>query len=111
MANRILAPEFGRWAFLIGLIIAVLVGLAVDIPGVGGILFLLGILVGLMNVAEKESTAFLVSVIALLTIGVAGLQLGDLTPIIANILSQFVSFVSAAALVVAIKQVLSYAKA
>lgn len=111
MSDRILAPEVGRWAFIVGLIIAVLVGLAVDIPGVGGVLFLLGILVGLMNIAEKESTAFLVSVIALLVIGVAGLQLGALTPITANILTQFVAFVSAAALVVAIKHILSYAKA
>jgi len=110
MANVVLSPEVGRWSFVIGLLIAVLVGLSVEIPGVAGVLFLLGILVGFMNVAERESSSFLISVIALLAVGVAGLQLGILTPIIANVLAQFVSFVSAAALVVALKQILTYAR-
>lgn len=110
MANVVLSPEVGRWSFVIGLLIAVLVGLSVEIPGVAGVLFLLGILVGFLNVGERESSSFLISVIALLGVGVAGLQLGILTPIISNVLAQFVSFVSAAALVVALKQILTYAR-
>lgn len=110
MADNIFTPAVGRWAFVIGLIIAVLVGLAVDVPGSGPVLFLLGLLVGLLNVPERESTPFLVATLALLIIGVAGLQLADLTDIVASILREFISFVSAAALVVAIKQVLTYAR-
>lgn len=110
MATDIFTPAVGRWSFIVGLIIAVLVGLAVRVPGAGPILFILGLLVGLLNVPEKESTPFLVAVIALLAIGVAGLQLAELTEVITNILTQFISFVAAAGLVVAVKQTLSYAK-
>ena len=110
MSTAILTPEVGRWAFVIGILIAILVGLSVNIPGVAGILFLLGLLVGLLNIGERETTPFLIAVLALLTIGVAGLQLGSLTDTIQAILTQFTAFVSAAALVVALKQVLTYAK-
>lgn len=106
----LLTPATGRWSFVVGLLVAVLVGLAADIPGAAVLIFVLGLLVGILNIGERESLAFLVAVIALLTIGVAGLQLGGLTSVVASILKQFVSFVSAAALVVAIKQILSYAK-
>lgn len=106
----LLTPATGRWSFVVGLLVAVLVGLAADIPGAAVLIFVLGLLVGILNIGERESLAFLVAVIALLTIGVAGLQLGQLTPLVESILKQFVSFVSAAALVVAIKQILSYAK-
>lgn len=108
--DTIFTPAVGRWSFVIGILIAVLVGLAINVPGASSILFILGLLVGLLNIAEKESTPFLVSVIALLTIGVAGLQLADLTTIVSDILGQFISFVAAAGLVVAVKQVLTYAK-
>lgn len=97
----------GHWAFLIGLILAVLAGFA-TIPSLPLILFILGLIVGFLNVTEKESTSFLVSVIALLMIGVAGLQFGG--EVLSSILNNFVAFVSAAGLVVAIKQVLSAAK-
>ncbi|TSC73074.1 MAG: hypothetical protein G01um101438_97 [Parcubacteria group bacterium Gr01-1014_38] len=110
MATTVLTPAVGRWAFIVGLLIAVLVGLATDIPGAAAIIFILGLLVGLLNVPEKESMPFLVAVIALLTLGVAGLEIGVLTPLVSNILTQFVAFVSAAALVVAVKQTLTYAR-
>lgn len=113
MMTNILAPAVRRWAFIAGIVIALLVGLipAGTIPVAGTILFILGLLVGFLNVTEKDSTPFLVAVIALLLIGVAGLQLQTLTAIVASILSQFIAFVSAAGLVVAIKQAIGYARA
>lgn len=99
----------GHWALIIGIIIAVLAGFT-TIPYLLTILFALGLIVGFLNIKEKESTSFLVAVIALLVIGVAGLQLGKLTPIIVSILNNFIAFVAAAGLVVAIKQVLAVAK-
>lgn len=104
----ILTPAVGHWAFVVGVLISLLVGLAVPIPAAGTVLFLLGLVVGLLNVPEKESTPFLVAIVALLVIGTAGLQLLTLTDVISNILTQFLSFVSAAGLVVAVKQVLGY---
>ena len=100
----------GRWAFLIGLILSVLAGLGGVIPGLVTTLFVLGLIVGFLNVTEKEGTAFLVAVIALLVIGIAGLQLGGLTQVVVGILNNLIAFVSAAALIVAIKQVLAIAR-
>jgi len=103
------ATIFGHWALVIGMILAVIAGFA-DVPFLPMILFVLGLIVGFLNVKEKESTPFLVAVIALLLIGVAGLQLGGLTPVIASILNNFLAFMAAAALIVALKQVLAVAK-
>jgi len=99
----------GHWALIIGIVIAVIAGF-VAIPALPAILFVLGLIVGLLNIKEKESTPFLIAVIALLLIGVAGLQLGRLTPIIVSILNNFIAFVAAAGLVVALKQVIAIVK-
>lgn len=99
----------GRWALIIGIILAVLAGFT-KIPALPVILFVLGLIIGFLNVKEKESSAFLIAVIALLVIGLSGLQLGSLTPIAVSILENFLALVSAAALVVALKQVLVVVK-
>lgn len=99
----------GYWAFIGGLIVAVLAGF-VEIPALPLVLFVLGLIIGFLNITEKESTPFLVAVIALLLIGVAGLQMGKLTPIAVPILERFIAFVAAAGLVVALKQVIVLAK-
>ena len=99
----------GHWSLLEGIVLAVLSGFAA-IPKLAIVLFVLGLIVGFLNVTETESTPFLVAVIALLLIGVAGLQIGELTGVVASTLTNFISFVAAAGLVVAIKQVLTVAK-
>jgi len=105
----------GKWAFLIGLIIAVI---AAFIPGYAGtillILFILGLIVGFMNIAEKQVVKFLVAAIALLALGVASINALSVLAIVStyldSILSNFIAFVSAAALVVAIKSIIETAK-
>lgn len=110
-------PLIGHWAFLIGMALAVIAGAGfANIPALPAVLFVLGLIVGFLNVTEKESTPFLVAVIALLLIGVAGFQyLEGLTPgrlvqILAPVISNFIAFVAAAGLVVAIKQALGIVK-
>lgn len=98
--------KIGHWSFVGGLVLAVLAAF-VQVPYLALILFILGLVVGFLNIKEKESASFLISVIALLVIGVAGLQLGQLTPAISGILNNFIAFISAAGLVVAIKQILA----
>ncbi len=97
--------KIGHWSFIGGLVLAVLAAF-VQVPYLALVLFVLGLVVGFLNIKEKESAPFLIAVIALLVIGVAGLQLGQLTPVISDILNNFIAFISAAGLVVAIKQVL-----
>jgi len=98
--------RIGRWAFLGGLALAILAGF-VAVPYLAVLLFVLGLIVGFLNIKEKESTRFLVAVITLLLVGVVSLEFGNLTPVITPVLNSFIAFVSAAGLVVAIKQVLA----
>ncbi len=100
----------GHWAFVLGLIISVIAGFGGDIPALMTVLAVLGLIVGFLNVTEKESTAFLVGVIALLLIGLSSLATLGYISWLVPILTNVVAFVSAAGLVVAIKQVLFIAK-
>lgn len=99
----------GRWAFLLGIIVAVLLGFTTFAYSTL-ILVILGLIVGCINIAEKETTGYLVAVIALLVIGLGGLQvfsmLGSVNIWIQTVLASFVTFVAASGLIVAIKSVL-----
>ena len=102
--------NIGHWAFVLGLILSAIAGLGGEVPALITTLVVLGLVVGFLNVSERESTPFLIAVIALLVIGVAGLgvvkYVGWLVPILNNV----IAFVGAAGLVVAVKQVLTMAK-
>src|SRR3989338_3135419 len=66
----------GAWAFLIGLILAILVGLLArtdNRPWVLGVLALLGLIVGYF-VSEKEAKTFLLASVSLVVVSFAGIQ-------------------------------------
>lgn len=96
----------GRWAFVIGLIISVLLGF-VTFTYASLVLVILGLIVGFMNVSEKDASNYLVAVIALILVGVAGLQalsvLGSLYTWIQTVLTSFITFAAASAVIVALK--------
>jgi len=105
--------KLGRWAFVIGLIISVLLGF-VTFGYSTLILVILGLIVGFLNVTEKEAMKFLVAVIALIVVGVASLQalsvLGTFYSWLQLVLTSFIIFVSASGAVVAIKVLFEGAK-
>lgn len=96
--------KIGHWSFLGGIVLAILAGFA-NIPSLPAVLFILGLVVGFLNVKERKSAHFLVAVITLLVVGVASLEFGKLSPVVTPILQSFIAFVAAAGLVVAIKQI------
>ena len=106
----------GKWAFIVGLVIAILAGFITTISTATSlsILFVLGLVVGMLNIDKKNTTEFLVAVIALLAVGSLGaISVGQLaTPIgyLQTILNNFTAFVAAAALVVSIKTVVAASK-
>ena len=62
----------GFWAFIIGLVIAVIGGLVMPANEVLiVILVILGIIIGFLNITSKEKMLFLVAVIALIAAGKA----------------------------------------
>ena len=104
--------EFGKWAFLVGIVLSILS--AFTIPRIAPatitlFLFLLGLLVGLLNVTRKNSMSFLMGVLVLLILGVGGISaLSNVSLLgiysrLASILGSFLTFVGAAALVIAIR--------
>lgn len=67
----------GAWAFLIGVILAVIVGLfGAQLPGAIGtiqvLLVILGIIVGLLNVSTKDINTFLLAAVSLVIVSYAG---------------------------------------
>jgi hypothetical protein len=105
----------GKWAFVIGLVIAVIGGLITGYAITFAlVLFVLGLIVGFLNVSEKDSSKFLIATIALLTGGIASISalsmFGASIDYVIAMLGNFVAFVSAAALVVAIKAIFETSK-
>ena len=110
--------KIGSWAFIIGVIIALIVGiLGAGVFGAGIanwiplVFVILGIIIGLLNVKDKEIVNFLVATIALLAVG--AVQWG-LVPVIGNwlggIFAGIATLMAPAAVIVAIKTVWNIAK-
>jgi len=112
--------RFGVWAFLIGLILAIVVALlgGKEEPWVIITLAILGLIVGLLNVTGREIQKFLVATIAfLLSFQALGNVLGQLsttfgtwTGFIGNFFNLVSIFMAPAAIVVAIKALFTVAK-
>lgn len=111
------SKKMGEWAFIIGVVIAIVVSLIKVSGTLAGWLVLLlvvvGLIVGLLNVTEKEATPFLVASVALLIAGTVGGSL-SVIPLIGSYLQAIVQniavFVAPAAIVVALKAIQSLAK-
>ena len=88
----------GRWAFIIGLIVAVISGFFQDPVLWGWILAVLGLLVGIWNITAKEAVPFLVASIALIVGGTGLLTVFGSVGLFDSIMKSIVVFVSAAAL-------------
>lgn len=105
--------QIGRWAFVIGLIISILLGF-MSFNYSALILVILGLIVGFLNVSEKEASKFLIATIALMVVGIAGLGalnvFNTIYTTLQTILGSFSIFVAAASLVVAIKVLFETAK-
>jgi len=115
MDNQNSLKEIGAWSFVVGLILAIFAGFVGIVTWVPVTLFILGLVVGFLNIGRKESSPFLLALATLLLIGVGGLQAIEITgssfsEIIQAMLKNFISFLSAAGLVVSIKSILMVVK-
>ena len=110
----------GSWSFLVGLLLAVLLGVGLTGPyatQMYWVIFLLGVVVGLLNITSQETSAFLtagtvlvlVSYLGADVLGAAvqsGLGLDRLVSVLQSILTLFVP----ATIVVAVRAVFSLAR-
>jgi hypothetical protein len=101
----------GRWAFIAGIVLAVLAGLlVVGVTWVAWVLAVLGLVVGFLNVSTKQPQGFLLPAVALALSASAVRSLPGVGFVLTNILANAVAFIGAAMLVVAIKALLETAK-
>jgi len=111
--------KIGAWAFIIGILLAIIGGIISGLnyaePGwIIVALVIIGLIVGILNVSDKETTAFLIAAIALMAMsGSASGTIKDsldkvlagLGTVIMSITTHITAFVAPAALIVAIIEV------
>lgn len=104
------AAKIGKWAFIIGLVIAVFAGLFFQPAWAVWMLAILGVIVGLLNITAEDTQGFLLAAIALIlsatalnTVPIVGKALSLILPFV-------VAFVSAATIVVALKELFQAAR-
>jgi hypothetical protein len=102
--------QLGKYAFIVGLILALLATFIQGQAWTFWVLALIGLIVGFMNITSDETHTFLLSSIALI-LSASALQsipmVGEMaTEMIANVLA----FLGSAVLVVAIRAVIATAK-
>ena len=100
----------GAWAFLIGVIIAVIFAFAQITPGITLTLFIIGIIVGLLNISVKESKDFLLAAVALVLIGYLGSNAMATVAWINTLLNNLLVIFVPAAVIVALREVFEIAK-
>lgn len=109
--------KFGAYAFLIGIIIALISGilmLFIEPVVITSLLILLGLIVGFLNVTDTEVKDYLITAVSLVIVtALGGTSIADLAiigPILAQILHAIMIFTIPATIVVALKEILSLAK-
>lgn len=112
----------GAWAFLVGVVIAVIVGLFQSSLGTTaatvmyGLLVLIGFFVGLLNVSDKDHMTFLMAAVALVIVSGLGqytlVFISNISPILSylsTILSALLVMFVPATIIVALRSVFAIA--
>ena len=102
--------KYGRWAFIIGLVIAVLAGLFFQPDWAIWMLAILGVIVGFLNITAEETRGFLLASIALTLSATALNTLPILGTALSLVLPFVVAFVAGAMIVVALKELFQTAR-
>jgi len=105
--------KVGHIAFIVGIILAVLLAFVPQLRGdvAVWVLVILGVLVGLLNIQAKETSAFLIATLALiLASSASALTLATIWTGLTAMLGNVIVFVSPAAIVVALKAVYALAQ-
>lgn len=106
-----MAKTVGAWAFLVGVVLAIVLGAVGSISGLLAIsLVILGIIIGLLNITEKETQPFLMAGVVLVIVSALGQTVLSVIPVIARMLSALLILFVPATVIVAVKSVFALAK-
>ena len=100
----------GKCAFVVGLVIAVAGGLGFEQAWFGWGLAVLGLIVGFLNINDKESQTFLLAAIALIVAASAVGAIPYIGEVATRIIANLVLFLGGAVLVVAVKSLFAVAR-
>ena len=112
MASSKSNNKIGSWAFLIGILLAVIFGAFAQsaLTQWAWVLVVIGLVIGLFNITESETHSFLMAGLTLLLAAYTGKDVLDIVPIFANILETLLIMFVQATIIVAVKHVFSFAK-
>jgi hypothetical protein len=104
----------GAWAFLIGIILAVIFAIIGSFSWVAWVMIIIGLLIGILNIKDTETNAFLMAGVILVIVSYFG---GDVfgnikiagIPILSNFLANVLLLFVPATIIVALKSVFSMA--
>jgi len=105
------SSKIGGWAFILGVVVAVLIGLFGSLSQLWlAILVVLGLLVGFLNVTGGESTDFLLAAVALVIVAAFGRDVLSAIALLGRVLEAMIAFVVPATVIVALKAIYSLAR-
>ena len=100
----------GKWAFIVGLVLAVLAGLFFQPPWAIWVLAILGVIVGFLNVTAEDTRGFLLAAIALTLSATALNAIPVVGTAFSYVLPFVVAFTAGAMIVVALKELFKTAR-
>jgi hypothetical protein len=100
----------GKWAFIVGLVLAVLAGLFFQPGWAVWVLAILGVIVGFLNVTAEDTRSFLLAAIALTLSATALNTIPIVGTAFSYVLPFVVAFVAGATIVVALKELFQTAR-
>ena len=100
----------GKCSFIGGLVIAVAGGFGFEQAWFGWVLAVLGLIVGSLNISDKESQTFLLAAIALIVAVNAVGAIPYIGELVTRIIANLVLFLGGAVLVVAVKSLFAVAR-
>lgn len=104
----------GAWAFLIGVILAIILGLFQsnlgNVTWIPVVLVLIGLIVGLLNVGASENSHFLLASVSLVIVAFMGSAVLQVVPQVADILSALMVLFVPAAIIVALRTIFVIAR-
>ncbi|MFH1770281.1 MAG: hypothetical protein ABH828_01870 [archaeon] len=102
--------SFGSWTFLIGTLLALLFGLIGVTETVSWLLVVLGLVIGLLNITDKETQSFLMAGAILVIVSALGMDAMKVIPVLGNVLNAMLLLFIPATIIVALKSVFQIAK-
>ncbi|MBI5225948.1 hypothetical protein HY994_01765 [Candidatus Micrarchaeota archaeon] len=110
----------GSYAFLAGIVLSIVLGFMTAQAWMVAVLAVLGLIVAVLNITDKEVHSYLLANVAImvgagafssmLTVLAAPLNLGGIATMLQGILGNLVFFVTPGAVLIALKEIYSLAK-